>query len=241
MQRIIELLKSAEEKTRIVTFGSSNTERPRNIGNAQNWVDWLDLGIRCHYGRGHTTINTGLSGETSREMLARFDSDVEFYKPHILFITCGGNDCNPAKDLSLEEYRNNLRAMIKRANALPSCITILQTYYSADLGGMNESTDTDYDNKTIANQFPIYMQAVREVAEETNCLLIDHLKRWEPLRLSDVVRYRTMMFDLMHMSSLGHTVFALDILRHFGAEIVAPWIETCKDAIAVQSWFDGHE
>jgi len=75
--------------------GSSNTERTGNIGNAQNWVDWLDSGLRWWYGRFHVTINVGISGEPGAQSLARFAEDVEKFDPFLVIITCGGNDANP--------------------------------------------------------------------------------------------------------------------------------------------------
>ena len=36
--------------------------------------------------------NAGISGETTADALARFDSDVALFQPHLVLITFGGND-----------------------------------------------------------------------------------------------------------------------------------------------------
>ena len=174
-------------------------------------------------------------------MLERFETDVELFRPHIVFITCGGNDCNPAKKVSLNAFKGNLATMIARCRALPDCHPILQTYYSGDIEGLKKTFSPGYDSKAVAEAFPIYMQAIRYVASQTGCLLIDHLKRWEPIRLSDYPLYRSMMFDLMHMSALGHTVFGLDVLRQFGVTPLGDWKASCADALRIQKMMDDLE
>ncbi|HTL51524.1 MAG TPA: GDSL-type esterase/lipase family protein, partial [Planctomycetota bacterium] len=117
-------------------MGSSNTQRVESNGNAQNWVDWVDMGLMWWYGRNHITINSGISGETSSQILARFGTDVELFQPHVVIITCGGNDANPRHGISTEQTKANLREMVARCQKLPDCQPILQTYYSADIAGL---------------------------------------------------------------------------------------------------------
>jgi len=238
MRPVIERLQKRERVTRIVATGSSNTQRAQTNGNTQNWVDWVDMGLSWWYGRSHITINSGVSGETSTQILARFTDDVELFQPHVVFITCGGNDANPAKGVSLAQTKANLATMVERCRKIPDCHPILQTYYSADIQGLMKNTTVGYQDDVTAKTFPLVMQTVRDVAAETDCLLIDHLKRWEPLRLSDHATYRTLMYDLMHMSSLGHTVFGLDVLRALGVTPLNQWVEICAEAVLVQKRLD---
>ncbi len=88
---IIERLQT-EPRTRFVAFGSSNTERRIH---GLHWFDWLELGIAQTYGRVHTFVNTGVGGDTTYGLLARFDEDVARYAPHVVFVTIGGNDSKP--------------------------------------------------------------------------------------------------------------------------------------------------
>lgn len=238
MQQILDRLKRCRRVTRIVAMGSSNTQRVQSNGNAQNWVDWVDMGLMWWYGRSHITINSGVSGETSAQILKRFSDDVELFQPHVVFLTCGGNDSNPAKGISLEQTKANLRTMVARCRKIPDCQPILQTYYSGDIQGLMKNTTPGYRDDIIAKTFPMVMQTVRDVATETGCCIIDHLKRWEPLRLRDYVAYRTLMHDLMHMSPLGHTVFGLDVLRELGVTPLNQWVEICAEAVLVQKRLD---
>jgi len=233
MERIIDRLKT-EPMTRIVAVGSSNTERAYHCQGHHNWVDWLDVGLRQHYGRVHITINAGASGETSRQVLARFDRDVLLFKPHVVIITVGGNDCNPAKGIGIDAFAAHLAEMVARARAAGHCEVILQTYYSFDM-------DRLADEPAVVQRFGLYMQTVRDVAGATGAILIDHLVRWERLRLADVQTYRTLMRDPMHLSPLGNMLFGLDCLRHFGAAASGEVAEVCRPALALQERLDALE
>ena len=123
---------AAEQRTRIVAFGSSNTERRIH---GLHWFDWLDLGIKQTYGRVHHCINAGLGGDTSRGLLQRFDEDVALYQPHVVFITIGGNDAKPDSGIDAVEFRRNLRQLQSRIRFLDAAV-VFQTYYSADVVGL---------------------------------------------------------------------------------------------------------
>lgn len=101
----------AKLKTRILAFGSSNTER---FLPGMHWFDVLDLAICRTYGRIHHCIDTGIGGHTSADLLARFDDDATFYRPHLVIITIGGNDCNPDKAISADAFRANLHELHRR-------------------------------------------------------------------------------------------------------------------------------
>ncbi|MBN1459075.1 MAG: SGNH/GDSL hydrolase family protein, partial [Armatimonadetes bacterium] len=119
--------------TRVVALGSSNTELAYHSEGRHNWFGWLEVGLRDRFGRVHHAINAGVSGETSRDMLGRFDRDVAHYRPHVVIITTGGNDCDPVHDLSRNEFEVNLRELVARCRALADCEVILQTYYAIDV------------------------------------------------------------------------------------------------------------
>ena len=222
---------ASEPMTRIVALGSSNTERGAHGQGWHNWFDWLDVGLRERFGRVHHTINAGVSGETSRDMLARFDRDVALYRPHLVIITTGGNDCNPANELSLEEFGANLSELVRRVRRLDGCEALLQTYYSIDVAALTEEAER-------ARQFAGYMQVVREVAAQDEAALVDHLARWERLRHADLAAYRCLMRDPMHLNPLGNMVFGLDLLRALGVPPVGEVATWCEPGLAVQARLD---
>lgn len=200
---------------RVLAFGSSNTARKLY---GLHWFDCLDLAIAHQLGRNHRFINTGIGGNTTGQLLDRFDEDAALFKPHAVFITIGGNDANPARDISLAQFRTNLLELHSRFVQL-NCAVIFQTYYAP-----NTYSASDPGRQAL---FPQYMQAVRDVAAETDSELIDHLARWEPLRDHYPAYYIQLMRDQMHVNDLGNMVIGLDLARRYdlplGLEAQEQW------------------
>ena len=230
MNRIIRRLET-EPMTRIVALGSSNTARGYHCAGQYNWFDWLDVGLSQHYGRVHHTINAGVSGQTTRDLLPRFERDVAHYQPHVVIITVGGNDCNPDQRISIDGFCANLTELVARSEAIESCVAILQTYYAIDVERMDDEPE-----RTKA--FAAYMQVIGQVAEAIRCPLCDHFTRWERLRKADVDTYRRLMRDPMHLSPLGNMVLGLEDVRFFGAAVVDEIADVCAEGLRLGKLLD---
>jgi lysophospholipase L1-like esterase len=113
MKWIVERFK-IEPMTRIVAVGSSNTAKGYHCDGQYNWVDWLDVGLSQWWGRKHITINAGVSGQTCRQCLDRFDRDVALFQPNVVIVTVGGNDASSANNISPEQFRKDLGEMVDR-------------------------------------------------------------------------------------------------------------------------------
>ncbi len=216
-------------RTRIVGFGSSNTEA--RAERRFNWLDWVDYGLHQAYGRSHRTINSGVSGNTTGQMLDRFDDDVALYRPGLVFVTGGGNDSSPDKTLGEDVYRSNLLAIAARIRDLGAGV-VIQTYYAVDL----ERMEPDY-----AAAFGRYMQIARDVAAETGDLLIDHYARWERLRAADLEQYRSLMFDALHVNEAGNMLMGVDVLRALGVTRTDQAREAMARGLELQAVLDGLE
>ena len=216
---------SSEKRSRILAFGSSNTER---YLPGLHWFDCFELAVKQKYGRVHTCINTGLSGDTSRGLLERFEADAAFFKPQLVFITIGGNDCNPEKDLDIIEFRANLKFLYRSFAAL-DCGVIFQTYYSPD--------PDDCEAERL-NSFYEYTDVVREIAEETDSELIDHLFRWEKLRINYNDLYKSLMLNGFHTNTKGNKVMGVDIARQFDIDLNKSELDSWEEALAVQKLMD---
>ncbi|MCJ7550842.1 MAG: SGNH/GDSL hydrolase family protein [Anaerolineae bacterium] len=218
----------SEPRTRIVAFGSSNTERRIH---GLHWFDWLDLGIKHTYGRVHHFINTGIGGDTTRGLLDRFDEDVARYEPHAVFVTIGGNDSNPDAGIDAATYRANLLTLCEGIRAL-AAVPILQTYYAADVEDLGP---------VQGPRFLQYMQIVRDVSAETDSPLVDHHRRWEPLRLQHPDLYQALMLDALHVNALGNMVMGMDLLRAFDVRLDAATHTYCVRGRGYQTVLDSLE
>ena len=215
----------ARKKTRILAFGSSNTER---YLPSLHWFDCFELAIKQKYNRIHTCINTGIGGDTSRGLLERFEEDATLYKPHMVFITIGGNDGNPTKNIDATEFRANLKELHRRFEAM-GCGVVFQTYYAPD--------PDSCEPERLKNIYH-YMDIVRETAAETNSMLIDHLLRWERLRVKHHDIYINLMRDGLHVNERGNKVMGVDIARHLNIEFSNTELDCWAEAFLVQQIMD---
>jgi len=223
---VIEALRArfrAGLKTRILAFGSSNTEA---FLPGMHWFHVFEMALLNTHGRIHHCINTGIGGHTTRDLLARFDEDAAFYRPHLALITIGGNDANPVQDLSAETFGNNLRELHRRFSNMGTAV-VFQTYYAP-----NPLVCGDLQ------RFYGYMDTVRAVAAESKAGLIDHLRRWEPFRQAFPERYLPLMQDGFHLNRRGNLVLGLDLARHFGLQVAPGEADFWGEAVAIQQQMD---
>ena len=185
-----------------MAFGSSNTARGIP---GMHWLDCLELAGKALCGPDLVCINSGRNGDTTNDLLERIDRHCLAYEPHIAFITIGGNDSNPDCGVSAEAFRENLFRIVGQLRDI-GCRPVLQTYYAVDVEAMGSQH---------AAGFSEMMEAVRSIGNESGCMVIDHLKRWEMLRLADLSIYRSLMKDAMHVNATGNLVLGLDIVRAF--------------------------
>lgn len=226
VDNLIELFKQPE-KTRILAFGSSNTER---FLPGMHWFDCFDLAVRNTYGRVHTCINTGVSGNSSSQLLARFEDDAARYKPHLTFITIGGNDSNPdpERNHTPKRFSENLQELYDRLTQMGSMV-VFQTYYAPD---------PDLVDPEHLHNFYELMEVVRITASDNQAGLIDHLKRWESFRQAYQAEYKSLMRDGFHVNAEGNLVIGADIVRSFNAGFGSEHADFWRKAFAVQEKMD---
>ena len=190
---------------RVVVFGASNTER---YMPGIHWSDVLEVGIRSVYGRKFHLINAGVSGNNTREGLARFERDVASFSPDIVIVTFAGNDCNPnpPKYVPEEEFNENMDLIISKIRAL-GAIPVLQTYYKMHYDRMEAK------RAELARR---YMILVREAAARNNVFLVDQFKYFNAVPVETLL-YK-LLLNPMHVNEFGKTFIGVNLLHHFGID-----------------------
>ena len=210
-----------ELRTRILFFGSSNTE---HIMPGMHWSHVCELALQNTYGRHHFCINTGIGGDTSLDLLNRFEEDVALFRPHLTIVTIGGNDYFQNTDF--EQFRTNLFELHGRLKRINSAVAF-QTYYAPDP-----------DQNDDLRRFYRLMQIVCEVAMATDSELIDHLARWEKFRQACPEHYKPLMHDGFHLNNRGNKIVGLDLARSFTAVPDEIYPEFWREAHKIQQIMD---
>ena len=168
-----------KDRDRIVFAGDSVTDMGSacpvgeglfdNLG--QSYVRRVDnlLGALLPQYRFRIT-NSGISGNTSRDLLARFERDVISLKPDVISIMIGINDVwrqfdTPAafdEQVQPDEYEENLRSMLCQAVECARMVVLMTPYYM-------EINRTD----AMRSRMDEYGAICRKLAEEFNLPFVD--------------------------------------------------------------------
>ena len=206
-----------ESGDRIVFAGDSVTdmgsENPIGEGLFDNlgrsYVRVIEnLLVACYPEYNFRITNSGISGNTSRDLLARFDRDVVSLKPDWVSICIGINDVWRQFDapaftdwaVAPEEYESNIEKMILAVKDKVKGIFLLSPYYiepnRADL--MRARMDE-------------YVAICKALAEKHGCIFVNFQKLYEDfckIKHSSIIAW-----DRVHPNQMGATLMAIKFLK----------------------------
>ncbi len=152
--------------------------------------------------------NAGISGNTSRDLLARFDNDVLALNPDWAVICIGINDVwrqfsrpdAPEKQVSLDEYRNNLEKMLFSLRNVVNRTFLMTPYFI-------EPNAEDPIRKRMSE----YITVCESIAEKYDCILVDLQKMFAEYC---AVHHATFVApDRVHPNSTGAMLIAKEFLK----------------------------
>jgi lysophospholipase L1-like esterase len=193
---------------RIVYMGDSITVG-QHCDPALRWTTLLDrlLAQRFTDRRVNVvTFNRGESGQTTRQGLERYPSDVQELEPHVLTLQFGMNDCNcwmtdrGLPRVSEAAFRANLVEMVGRACHFGARAVIMATNPCTLRSNVMPSGEI-YETANAR-----YSQIVREVAAEVGATLCDIRARFESLSQREMAEM--VLPDLLHLSVRGNAMYA---------------------------------
>lgn len=203
---------------RVVCLGDSITQ----FGEGPDGYVWL---VR-HYLKnlypqeGIETLNAGISGNESTDMIARFQHDVLDKKPDLVTISVGVNDVwhgfydnhpkgDGPKGVKLEDYRMNVDSMVRQAIAVGAKVVILSTTV------IDEDLNSGENRKAKK-----YNEALREIAGMHGCTFIDFQRPFRTLitdyRRTTGGKDNLLTVDGVHVNAQGNKVMAHTILSGLG-------------------------
>ena len=209
-----------ENYDRIVFAGDSVTDmgstNPVGEGLFDNvgrgYVRVLESMLAAYYPEVFLRVtNSGISGNTSRDLLERFDRDVVNLHPDWVSICIGINDVwrqfdSPAitdSHVLPDEYEKNVEEMICRINGKVKGIFILSPY-------IIEPNRQDM----MRSRMDEYVEISRKLAEKYHCIFVNFQKMYEDyckIRHSSYIAW-----DRIHPTQIGATLMAKEFLSKCG-------------------------
>jgi lysophospholipase L1-like esterase len=204
---------------RLLFIGDSVTDcgRLRPVGRGsrvalgQGYVAEVDnLLAQVHPKRPVRIINMGISGNTVRDLAARWDADVIALEPEWLCVMIGINDVWRQFDgvdsnaaVPLEEFWDTYDGLIKRTHPRLKGLVLMSPYYV-----QSERRDL------MRLQMDEYGRVVRDLAARHNGLFADTQAAIDGVL--ERLDYKLIAPDRVHPSQIGHSVIAHAFLRAIG-------------------------
>lgn len=155
-------------------------------------------------------VNRGVSGDTTRHLLDRWDRDVIAEQPDWLVLMIGINDVwrafglYPHECVPLPEYEAILHDLLKRCCSQTSARLILMEPYMIEPDR----------SVLIRRHMDWYGEVVRRLAGEYEAILVRTQGAFD--RALHYTTPRDWSDDQIHPNSAGHAIIALELLRAVG-------------------------
>lgn len=206
-----------KDMDRIVFAGDSVTdmgsEQPVGEGLFENvghsYVRVVENMLAVYYPELSIRVtNSGISGNTSRDLLARFDRDVVNLNPDWVSICIGINDVwrqfdTPAivsGQVMPDEYEKNVEEMILRVKDKVKGVFILSPY-------IMEPNSED----KMRHRMNEYVEICRKLAEKHGCVFVDFQKMYE--KYCSIKHSSYIAWDRIHPNQIGATLMAREFLK----------------------------
>ncbi|ODU00465.1 MAG: lysophospholipase [Planctomycetes bacterium SCN 63-9] len=216
----------SNQPVRIVCFGDSVTGVYYHTGSRRAYTDMLGIALRrIDPHADPTMINAGISGNTTRDALARIDRDVLERKPTLVTVMFGLNDM---ARLPLDEYRKNLGEIAAKCREAGAEVLFCTPN--------NVITTTGRPSERLV----AYCDAMREEGRRLNVPVCDVYAELDALRSRDAKAWRLLMSDEIHPNMDGHKRMAEVIARAIGGRSIdlsdvpppEPWLPRTMDRAA---------
>ena len=206
-----------QDNSKLIFIGDSisDFERARPCGEGlfggigKSYVGLVDGLLRTTYPASHIrVINMGTSGNTTRDLKARWQTDVLDLHPDWLGILIGINDvwrqfdCPFMTELHVgrEEYEANLTDLIEQTLPTLKGLILMTPYFM-------EPNRSD----PMRARMDQYGAVVKRLAEKYGAILVDLQSAFD-----DYFRYYhpdSINWDRIHPDIVGHTLIAREILK----------------------------
>lgn len=211
----------------------------RKLFNSQKPLKWLFTGDSITHGAKHThgfrsypeifaerirwemkrtrdvIINTGISGNTTQNILDDFYWRIGQFNPDVVSLMIGTNDCSNSRNISLDIFANNLDTLVTMIRGLEA-IPVFHT------------PNIIIEKKALGrNRLSEYVSVILKKTKEKEVILIDNYTYWqnEIQHKGETTIFKRWLNDPLHPNGEGHSEIARLMFK--GLSIFDPEAPTC--------------
>ena len=193
LKRMAQRVAGGQSMT-IVAIGSSSTAGAGASSPAMSYPSRLEVELKALFPRADIkVVNSGVNGEESRDMLARFERDVIQHNPDLVLWQVGSNSV--LRDRPLAEANASLREGLKRLNAAKADVVLINPQYAPKV-----ITKHDVDGM---------VDLIHVTAKEANVDLFERFAVMRYWRLTEDIPFSTFISaDELHMNDWSYGCIA---------------------------------
>ena len=192
-------------KQNICVFGDSIVLGV-GLNKSASWADLLK-GYALQKNPATRVYLLGIDGDTSKDLLARFDCEAKARAPDMIIFAIGTNDsayrgAKRVQNIPAEQFESNIKALIKKARAYTDALMFVGLAKGSDKETVplpQSSTKKCYDKKTVRK----YARIISSVCSSEN---LEFVPCFDNLDDSDFV-------DGLHPNEKGHSKI-FELVKH---------------------------
>ena len=199
----------------ILFIGDSITDSARNDEDSpygNGFVSLIHSFVTARYPELHLRwTNRGISGNTVRDLAARWEEDAVQHNPDWLAIMVGANDCSrrynaekQSEAVYVEEYESTLRSLLQRSVDTSGCRLIIAEPYVIE---------ADPSDQRLIDTRELCL-AARRVAQDMGAISIHTQELFDKVLKS--TKATDWAPDRVHPNLAGHALIASGFLKELG-------------------------
>jgi acyl-CoA thioesterase I len=203
LERIAGFLKAKDPLIWLFT-GDSITQGAKHTQGYRSYPEIFSERIRWELGRARDiVINTGISGNTAQVILNDFDWRIGQFKPAVVSLMIGTNDCAQIKNITPEDFGKNLDYLLNMIREIKS-VPVFHT--------PNTIIKEKAPERARMDEF---VNVLRTICEKKQVILVDNYAWWqnEIKNLGEAAVFRKWLNDPLHPNGAGHSEIARLMFR----------------------------
>jgi len=201
----------AGEPFLFVTLADSNTNNTHFSNGAKQWPELLAAELKSQYKTQRVLVlNAGVSGDSIREAMARFDTDVARFRPELTILSLGSND---SKRLTDDEFREGLNCCFGQLADLGSAVLLLTPTPVKELEPAPPHIWKGDD------QLRAKVAVLREFAVQRGVAMVDIYEAWQEMDRAGTLDISTLTCDEVHLNADGHALIFRQLAPAFGLSL----------------------
>ena len=184
-----------------VFTGDSITHGALHTFGWRSYVEHFAERVRWELRRmNDVVINTGISGDTMKGILARDEWRIFQFKPAVISLKIGMNDCKDGEK-GLSFFKDSLRKLAEKARKQKIILLL------------NTPNLIQFELDKTRQALPLYIEAIREISNEFKLPLVDHYDFWLKETKGGARLQMWLNDGSIHPNNFGHIILARKIFQ----------------------------